>query len=552
MPERPSQPVAPEALPEPDVRPVRRLSVVWVIPIVAALAAGWLGWKTYTEQGQLVTIAFDNAEGLTAGQTPVKHKDVEVGMVESVSLSPDLKRVVVQARIKRELEPYLTERTRFWIVRARVSPGGITGLTTLFSGAYVAMDPSEQGERSRDFDGLEEPPAIFGDQPGRHYLLHAPSLGSADVGSPVYFREIRVGEIVGYELSGDGSSVAIHVFVREPYARFVRTNTRFWSVGGVEVNLGVDGLSVETGSLLSLLLGGIAFDTPASLRASSLAQDGAEFPLFASRSAIEDDSHSRKDYFLAYFDQSVRGLSRGAPVELLGIRVGKVADIRLELDADALEFRVPVLLEIHPDRIAGIEQFSEDPDGYLARLVSQGLRAQLQPGSLLTGQLFVNLAIFPDAPAGQLLQEGDFLVLPTQPGLLEEVTSALVSIAAKLEALPLDDIGQSVSEAADGLSKLLNSPGMKDSIDSLADTLRAVRALAEELRGELAPALRATLAQTEGVLKGAESMLSADAPVQRELRRSLRELADAARSLRIMAEYLQQHPEALIYGKEKE
>jgi paraquat-inducible protein B len=539
-----------EGLPEAELQPARRLSVIWIIPIVAAIAAGWVGWKTFSEMGPLVTIVFDSAEGLKAGQTPVKHKDVDIGVVESIVLSPDLKQVIVQARMARELEPFLTDEARFWIVRARVSPGGVTGLGTLFSGAYIAVEPSDQGSRTREFDGLDTPPVIFGDQPGRHYRLRAPSLGSADTGSPVYFREIRVGEVIGYELSEEGASVTIQVFIREPFTRFVRLNTRFWNVGGVDVNLGVDGLSVETGSLLSLLLGGIAFDTPPSLRIGGTAPEGAEFPLYPSRRAIEDGTHARKEYLLAYFEQSVRGLSHGAPVELLGIRVGQVADIRLELDTETSQFRVPVLLEIQPDRIAGISELPDDPAEYFEVLVERGLRAQLQPGSLLTGQLYVNLDMFPDAPEARLRREGDYLLMPTHPSLLEEVTGALVSIAAQLEALPLAEIGKNINEAAAGFGELMNSAELKDSVAVLAGTLQAVQSLADELRGELAPAFVTTLEHTGRVLENAERILSPDAPAVHELRRALRELAEAARSLRVMADYLEQHPEALIYGKE--
>lgn len=537
-------------LPEAELQAARRLSVIWIIPIVAAMAAGWLGWKTLSEMGPLVTIVFDSAEGLQAGQTPVKHKDVDIGTVESIVLSPDLRQVIVKARLTRELEPFLTDEARFWIVRARVSPGGVTGLGTLFSGAYIAVEPSDQGSQTRQFQGLETPPVIFGDQPGRHYRLRAPSLGSADSGSPVYFREIRVGEVVGHELSDDGTSVTIQVFIREPYTKFVRRNTRFWNAGGVDVSIGADGLSIETGSLLSLLLGGIAFDTPPSLRAGGAAPEGAEFPLYPGRGAIEDETDTRRAYLLAYFNQSVRGLSRGAPVELLGIRIGQVADIRLELEAEDLQFRVPVLLEIQPDRIAGIGQLSDDPAEYLGALVERGLRAQLQPGSLLTGQLYVNLDMFPDAPKAQLLREDEYLLMPTHPSLLEEVTGALVSIAAQLEALPFAEIGKGVNEAAAGISGLVNSEELQDSVAAFAGTLQALRALADELRGELAPALASTLEDTGRLLQNAEQILSPDAPAAHELRRALRELAEAARALRILADYLEQHPEALIYGKE--
>jgi len=550
MAERESVQGVADSLPEAEVDSRRRVSAIWIVPIIAAIAAGWLGWTTLADMGPLVTIVFDSAEGLKAGQTPVKHKDVEIGMVESIALSPDLKRVVVKARMARELEPFLTDEARFWIVRARVSPGGVTGLGTLFSGSYIAVDPSDAGQSTRRFEGLEAPPAIFGDEPGRHYLLRAPSLASTDVGSPVYFREIRVGEVIGFELAEDGASVALQVFIREPYTRFVRLNSRFWNVGGLDVALGVDGLSVETGSLLSMLLGGIAFDTPPSLRVDGAAPQGTEFALFPSRRDIEDETFGQRDYLLAYFDQSVRGLSRGAPVELLGIRVGQVADIRLELDAEALQFRVPVLLEIQPDRIAGIEKFPDDPAEYLAKLVARGLRAQLQPGSLLTGQLYVNLDMFPDAPEAVLSREGEYLLMPTHPSLLEEVTGALVSIAAQLEALPIQQIGNSVSEAATGISELVNSEDMKRSMASLADTLQSVQELSDALRGDVAPAFTAMLEQTGQVLENAERILGPEAPAMHELQRVLRELAEAARSLRVMADYLEQNPESLIYGKE--
>jgi len=542
----------PEAVAAPLTRRVRGLSIVWIVPLVAAIAGGWLAWTAYQELGPIVTITFDSAEGLEEGRTTIRHKDVDVGTVESITLSEDLTSVLVRARMAHQLEDYLTERTRFWVVRARVSPGGVSGLTTLFSGAYIAIDPSPAGARERAFTGLDEPPAIAGDQPGRYYALHAPTLGQADLGSPVYYRGIRVGEVVDYQLAPGGESVTVRIFVREPYSRFVRRNTHFWSVGGLDVSLGVEGVSVESPSLVSMLVGGIAFDTPPSLRPGEVAGDGAEFPLFPSRSEIEDDGQALKQYFLVYFEQSVRGLSRGAPVELRGIRVGEVADIRLQYDAEAVSFRVPVLLEIQPDRIEGVGDLAASPQEYFGMLVEEGLRAQLKQASLLTGQLLVNLDVFPDAPAATLAAEGDYLVLPTRPGELEELTSALTGLAARLESVPFDEIGRNLNQAALGVNELVSSDEMRRSVASLAQTLESVQSLAAQMNSEVAPAVSSALEHVGRVLANAEHLLSPDEPVHRELRRVMREMSEAARSLRVMADYLEQHPEALIYGREDE
>jgi paraquat-inducible protein B len=541
----------PEAVATPVVERARRISVVWIVPVVAILAGAWLAWNAFAELGPLVTITFESAEGLEEGRTTIKHKDVDVGTVESIYLSEDLSRVVVEARMARELEPYLTENARFWIVRARVSPGGVSGLTTLFSGVYIAVDPATEGERTNRFGGLEQPPAVFGDQPGRYFELHSPTLGAGELGTPVYFRDIRVGEVVDYELAEDGQSVAIRIFVREPYTRFVRSNSRFWSAGGVELDLGVDGLSFETPSLISLLVGGIAFDTPRTVRPGDQAADGSVFPLFPRRGDVEEDVSARKEYFLAYFDQSVRGLSRGAPVELQGIPIGQVVDVGLEYDAPNVRFRAPVLLEIQPERIGGVDELAVDARDHFTRLVKRGLRAQLQQGSLLTGQLFVNLEMFPDAEPIEIRTEGDYLVMPTRPSQFEELTSAISNLVSQLESMPLEEIGTNVNQAALGINELVNSAELQDSVASLAETLKSVQGLAEQLDAEVAPAVTAALDQTEKVLTNAQRLLSPDEPVQRELARVMREMAEAARSLRTMADYLEQHPEALIYGKEE-
>ncbi len=536
---------------EPEIRSGRRLSAVWVVPLVALAAAGWVAWKALSEMGPTVEITFQTAEGLEAGRTPVKYKDVQVGTVNSIRLARGLDAVIVEAQLNAELDDYITEQTRFWVVRPRVSSGGVSGLGTLFSGAYVAMDPSREGRRTRDFRGLEEPPVVSHDEPGTHFRLQAPGLGSLSVGAPVYFREIRAGEVVSYKLAEDGSFVEVRVFVRAPYDQFVNTNTRFWEAGGVNVNLGAEGLSLQTGSLVSVLIGGVAFDTSRALRVGSPAEAERIFPLFPSRRASEEEVFAtRKEYYLANFDQAARGLVRGAPVELHGLEVGTVTDVTIEYRPEEAAFNTSVLLEVYPDRVQEYVRgdAAEGRKG-LEDLVAQGLRAQLKTGNLLTGALFVDINIFKDAPPAEVGTQRGYPVIPTIPGRFEELTQTLTRIASRLDDVPFDEIGANLNETAQGMSQVLNSDQTRQTLASLAELMEDMQEVARQMNEGMMPAVAASLAHTERVLSNAEALLAPDSPASIELKRLLREMADAARSIRSMAEYLEQHPEALIRGK---
>ncbi|MEJ2513966.1 MAG: MlaD family protein [Gammaproteobacteria bacterium] len=536
---------------EPEIRSGRRLSAVWVVPIVALVAAGWVAWKALADMGPTVEITFHTAEGLEAGRTPVKYKDVQVGMVNSIRLAGGLDAVIVEAQLNAELDDYVTDQTRFWVVRPRVSSGGVSGLGTLFSGAYVAMDPSREGSRTRRFEGLEEPPVVTQDQPGTHFRLQAPGLGSLSVGAPVYFREIRAGEVVSYQLAEDGSFVEVRVFVRAPYDQFVNTNTRFWEAGGVNVNLGAEGLSLQTGSLVSMLIGGVAFDTSRALRTGSPVEQDRVFPLFPSRRASEEEVFAtRKEYYLAKFDQAARGLVRGAPVELHGMEIGTVADVTIEYRPAEASFKTSVLLEVYPDRVQEYV-YGEAPQGEdeLDKLVAQGLRAQLKTGNLITGGLYVDINIFEDAQPAQVGSERGYPVIPTIPGRFDELTQTLTRIASRLDEVPFDEIGANLNDTAASMSQLLNSEQTRQTLASLAELMEDMREVARQMNEGMMPAVTASLAHTERVLSNAETLLAPDSPASIEMKRLLRVVADAARSIRSLAEYLEQHPEALLRGK---
>jgi len=537
-----------------------RPSLVWLLPIIALAVGGWLVVKTLAERGPTIRIDFPNAAGLQAGKTKVKYKDVEIGTVTRIDVSPDLDHVVATAELRHGSETFLARDTRFWVARPRITASQVSGLETLLSGAFVAVDPGSSDKQSRHFEGLTDPPVITTDAPGRHYRLRADSLGSLNAGTPVYYRQIQVGQVVSYTLDDDGGAVTIDVFVSSPHDELVHTNTRFWNASGIDLKLGADGVSINTQSLVSVLVGGVAFDTPEDLEATGAAAPAEHFfPLYASRSAANEPVYLHKERYLLVFSGSVRGLSVGAPVSLRGIRIGQVVDIGLKFDAEALDFFIPVLVEIEPERIgfrkSRAEVLKEDPN-VLSELVQQGLRAQLKTGNLLTGALYVELDFHPDAPPAKLAERDGYQEVPTLPTPLEAVTGKVSALLDKVNALPIEAIGDDVAATVAETRALVSSEALHAAIRELAAVLTQARGVTAQLNSDLAPALDAVLAnlgatldEASGTLANANTLIGPDAPLSVEAVRTMREVSAAARSLRVMADYLERHPEALIQGK---
>jgi len=506
-----------------------RPSIVWLIPIVAAVVGAWLTYHTISQRGPAVTIRFETAEGLEAGKTKVKYKDVEIGLVESIELSEDLSHVIVTARLVKAAKRYLRENTRFWVVRATVSAGQVSGLSTLFSGAYIGVDPAFEGESRRAFDGLSTPPVVTSDEVGSLFTLRSSELKSFEIGSPVYFHAIKVGQVASYELDESGEFVTVKVFVESPNDKRVGPNTKFWNVSGIDMSLNADGVEIDTVSLTSLLIGGIAFDTAADLESGGPMTEDKVFHLYKNRLATKQPPPSKGNRFLVEFAQSVGGLSNGAPVEFRGIKIGEVIDVKPVFDLDTQMPRIPVLIEIHPEQF----QFTGRQTGTLQdrwkSLVARGLRAQLQTGNILTGQLLVSLDFHPEAPPAEIIWTGTVPQIPTVPSSIEELKAGLTQFVNRLSRLPLDQIGANLNQ-----------------------TLKELSALSGKLNDEMMPKLIGTLAEAESTLASADSLIAPDADTSIELKRLLFELAGAAKAIRRLAEELEAHPESLIQGKKKE
>jgi paraquat-inducible protein B len=509
-------------LPKPITKQPRNWSsrFIWIIPILALIVGIGLGVKVFLERGPTITVSFKSGEGLEAGKTHVKYKDVIIGVVKTVDLSEDHKEVVATIQMDRKAEDFLREDTHFWIVRPRITASGVSGLSTLFGGSYIAADLGLSKETRDSFIALEVPPILTRDIPGRKFKLHASNLGSHDIGTPVYFRRLMVGEVVAYDLDKDGKGVSIDVFVHAPYDKYVRSNSRFWNASGIDVSLGAGGINVQTESLISVLAGGIAFegpppgydannkpaDSPDQITLAEEAPADAVFQLFSTRELAMKEPDDRIDRYVINFKQSVRGLTVGAPVDFRGVTIGEVLSIGALVDPKDFSIVQPVVINLYPDRLrmksmADGKPFpapKNDQERFqrYQRMVDRGLRAQLRTGNLLTGQQYVALDFFPDVPKYALNPKEKPMQLPSIPGSFDDMEKSVAGIVKKLDTQTLPD-----------LNKTLNS---------------------------------------------ANALLSSDSPLQMDLRDTLRELTKAASSLKKLADTLDQQPQSIIFGKPSE
>ncbi len=528
----------------------RRISVVWIIPILAAVIALGIAIQRALNEGPTITIAFKAAEGVEAGKTFIKYKDVTIGQVTKVQLSEDYTGVVVEAKIAKHAAPLLLEDTKFWIVEPRASLSGISGLGTLLSGNYIGMQVGKSATRRRSFTGLDVPPTVT-DEPGRQFLLRAASLGSIGIGAPIYYRSLSVGQVATYSLAADGKSIDIIVFVNAPYDKYVTSRTRFWNASGIDVSAGADGVKVHTESLVAVLAGGVAFDSPEFLPPGPPAAADAAFTLYPNRTIAMKQPDQLERRFVLYFDESVRGLSVGAPVTFFGLPVGEVADVGLEFNAEALDLRPRVLITFFPERLVehvsgGGKSSAEtmvksdlaNRDRLLRHMVEEkGLRATLQSGNLLTGELYVAFDYLPNAPKVKVDWSQDPLQLPVSDAGLASLEAKLDSILTKVNRMPLEEMGT----------------GVKNLILTLNQTLKDADTMIKSVDTQFLPEGTKTLAELHhAIADGDQALLGEDSAGRQDLRDALQEMAGAARSIRVLVDYLQRHPEALIRGKKQQ
>lgn len=531
MPEPTSPPTSPPAA-RVVARSRRRLSPVWIIPIVAALLGAWLVWKYYAAKGPEITVRFDTAEGIIGGKTSIFCRSVNVGTVRGVRLSDDLKKVLVTLDMTRDATRLLNKDTQIWIARARYNSAGISGLNTLVSGNYLELQPGVSTEPRRQFSGLENPPVTPPGVPGLHIRLTAQSAGGLGPGASITYKGITVGKIETRVFHPETGEMEFSAFIQGEYSNLIEENTRFWNASGIDLKIGAEGVKLRSGTLEAILAGGVTFSDPESRESrASHPADGKTFVLYDSF----DDSR-RLEFnptlpYLLLFTGSVRGLSNDAPVEFRGIQVGTVSGISFQYLPNDPERRAPVLIKLDPAAFVNVPIGNyEAAQAAIAQVVEKGLRASLKTGSLITGQLYVDLDFQKDAPPQSVATIDGYHVMPTTGSGLDEIEAKVTGLLDKFKALPLE---KTVENANDALAAVKGAAGNLEKFLGSKDT----QALPGDLRKDL-QALQTTLAGYNG-----------DSAFYGDVSQTLRQLTETLRSLRALTGTLERTPNSLIFGK---
>lgn len=523
-------------LPEPQEKKSRwKPLLIWLIPLIALLIALSLAVKALLSHGPTIDVSFRTAEGLVAGKTTVRYKQVDIGVVRQIDLSDDRSHVIARIDLRKGASNFAAKDSRFWVVRPRIGTSGVSGIDTLLSGSYIEVDGGKSAEDKFEFTGLEVPPVISSDVPGKVFFLNADDLGSLDIGSPIYYRRINVGQITAYKLSDDGKNVELQTFIRAPYDKFVTTDARFWQASGIDVTLNASGFNLDTQSLASIVAGGIAFGIPESSHATTAANH-SRFNLWDSKGDALKEPDGQPRGVIMYFDHSLRGLTVGAPIDFMGIEIGNVKSVNAEFYDHYKQIRMRVEAVIYPSRVENGQALNPNSEIF-KDFIEHGWRAQMRTGNLLTGQNYIALDKFPKAKPATLQILGDNrVVIPTTPTELSGLQAQVSQIADKLTKFPLVEIGQDVRKTLNNMNTAIESTDK----------------LVKQLDGKVAPGLQATLDDVRKTVRSSESILSSDAPLQQDVRKALQQMTRAAASLQLMSDYIEQHPESIIRGKTPE
>ena len=534
----------------------QRFSAYWLVPLMALLLGASLAYNSYKEQGPLITIQFNSADGLVAGKTPIRYRNVNIGLVEKIALNDDLETVMIEARMSVDSRRFLNNHARFWVVKPRGGTSGVSGLGTLLSGAYIQVNSLVGTAYEDDFVGLEKPPLTEEGAPGVRINLQAEQAGYVSIGSPVYYRQVKVGRIEAQRFLPGYKTVEFTIFVEAPHHKIIRNITKFWNVSGVALNVNANGLSVRTPSLEGLAQGGVSFDIIEEYEFPYQVEDGHVFTLHESFEAAMEDtldlSNSSRYEYVTFFDGSVRGLSRGAPVEFKGVQIGRVTDIKLMYEESSQSVRVPVHIELQPERLLGVKGVDSDD---VNRSIARNLQAKLQMGNLLTGQLYVSLEDIEGVPAPLQRNADGLPVLPSVKSDLGQVTEGVQTALTRINELPLEELMANVTDTVAQVQQLLtgfNALGLAGRIDgtfgSVDGAVQEYTKLATTLSKDissLSKQVNAFVATADESIEG----IAPDSPLYYNMLNTLKDLQQAARSVQAVSDSVEKKPEEFLFGK---
>jgi paraquat-inducible protein B len=518
-----------------------RFSTVWLVPVVALLIGLWMTYSHYAGQGPIIEISFQSAEGIQPGTTKVRTKNVEIGEVLDLLLSEDADEVVLSVRIENHAEHLLREDSRFWVVRPRIGAAGITGLGTLLSGAYIELSPGTAEDLESSFVGLEKPPVTPLGTPGLRVTLNSAGNQALQEGEPILFQGIEVGRIESVDFDNQKRRTYYDAFIAAPYDELVTENTRFWFNSGMSVDLSADGIRFNIASLSAVLAGGVAFDVPDGLPLGEQITDRAYFTIYPRESASREIIYENALSFVILFEDSIRGLRPGAPVEYRGVKVGEV--VRTDIDYHEignlleLDSRIPVMIDLVPARFGFSDDYAvlDEVDERVNELIEDGLTAGLAMGNLLTGQKYIELQYHANG-SGEILSFAGYTVIPSIDGQLDQLLDNASNAMVTINQLPLEQLVGNANVA----------------FDEMAATLAELRKSAAELDEILAdPASHELMGTLNAALLSFQQLamdFSEGSATNLELQQSLESLARTMNELEPVLRNIRRRPNSLIFG----
>lgn len=496
-----------------------RASIVWIIPVVALVISLTVAWKSYSDRGPLITIEFENGAGISVDQTEVRFREIKVGVVEDLAFAEGLNGVLAQVRLEKEVAPFVDAGATFWIVRPELSVRGVSGLDTVISGIFIEGSwDSQIGPPRKEFKGLETAPLFRPGQEGLQIALRTTPGGYLTDNSPILFRGIEIGRVGAASISREGNFAIAEAIIYEPYGRLITTATRFWDTSGFSVSIGPSGAEIDFSSLATLLGGGLTFDTFVS--GGSQVTDGAVFEVYVDETSARNSIFNASEVELVelriIFEDNVSGLVLGAPVELNGLRIGSVQNLSGIVDEEAFgdsRVRLDVVIGIQPARL-GLQGdvSSEVALDYLRERVSQGLRARLASGSLLTGGLKVELINDEDAPPAEMvLAPNQIATLPSTESNISDAAATIENVVGRINGLPIEELLNSAIGFLQSAQAFMGS-------DDLRETPQEVLGLLEDMRGlvtsqevkDIPITMNAALARVENLLGQIETGQTVD------------------------------------------
>ena len=463
----------------------RKISGIWFIPLLALVLGAYMVLHNWMTQGPDIEIAFKTADGLEEGKTKIKYRNVDMGVVNEVRLNEHLDGVIAKVKMNRQAVPLLIKDTGFWVVTARVGLGNITGLNTLLSGAYIELAPGSSKTEERKFVGLDQPPLTPADAPGLRLKLTSNHASSVTAGDTVLYKGYKVGRVETMTFNPDDKLVHYQIFIDAPYHELVNSSVRFWDVSGISVSTGATGFKVQTGSIDTILFGGVTFGVPAGIKDGSKVTKNSTFELYKSYKDILENPFRYGAYYVVSFNHSVKGLSPGAPVEYRGIRVGNVVRVlfkegqseQIEAGQEGEGAPIPVLVYVEPGRmeLSDTEASLVVVEETIRLGVGNGLRGSMERGNLLTGAQYINLDYYPAAEKATLGTFMQYTTIPTIETGLAQMEEKVTSILNTIDALPLADTVASLNQNLESLESILDNQSTQQLPTHLDQTIQELR-----------------------------------------------------------------------------